>query len=135
MEQDVEKKIRNAMRSYFRMNLLSQSEVAKRIGVNKQTISNHFTGRRKITEKMARSYSEAFGFDVPFLLTGRGNLLGEEEKPKTGKTISHTDSGLDAFLESLPENPEDAVEVLVEKLKEVNTKMEVYREVALYGMR
>ena len=50
---------------------------ADRIGTTKQTVSNQMTGKRRFSNEMAKKYSDAFGYSLPWLLFGEGDMFKE----------------------------------------------------------
>ena len=50
---------------------------ADRIGTTKQTISNQLTGKRRFSQNMAKKFSDAFGYSLPWLLFGEGEMFSD----------------------------------------------------------
>ena len=68
-------RIAREIKDYLVDNGLTMTEVATRLGCSQQAVSNQLSGR-KIGENVARKWAEAFGFDLVYLMTGEGALLG-----------------------------------------------------------
>lgn len=74
--ESVHEKIAKEIKDYLAAEGLTMTEVASRLGCSQQAVSNQLSGR-KIGENVARKWAEVFGFDVVYLMTGEGRLLGE----------------------------------------------------------
>lgn len=70
--------IAREIKDYLVANGLTMTEVANRLGCSQQAVSNQLSGR-KIGENVARKWAEAFGFDLVYLMTGEGSLMGKQE--------------------------------------------------------
>lgn len=73
-----EQQVAATMRAFLSENKISMSDAAARLGVSQQAVSNQLSGR-KIGPNVARSWAEAFGFRVEYLLTGEGPALETED--------------------------------------------------------
>lgn len=58
---------------------LNQREAAARIGIMPQALGNYIKGERNFGVAMAQKWSDAFGFNVTWLLTGEGPVLKEQD--------------------------------------------------------
>ena len=52
-----------------------QKDVCAATGMGVGTLSNILSGRFQISKNAARKLAEAYGFSIPFLITGEGQLL------------------------------------------------------------
>ena len=64
-----------ALRMYFTEKNIKSIEVAEKIGVSKGTISNILNGKYAIGKDLASKLSEVYGFDLGYLLSGKGSLF------------------------------------------------------------
>ena len=60
----------------FKMKGLTHEMAASRLGCSKQTVSNQISGKKKFSLKSAQKYAETFGYNLEFLLFGKGELNG-----------------------------------------------------------
>ena len=65
----------DALRAYFEKNGIAQKEVCEALGLASGTLSNLLAGRYQISKKVARRFSDVYGFSLPFLITGEGDLV------------------------------------------------------------
>lgn len=63
-----------SLRAWFKLKKMSQNEIAKTLGVTPATVSNLLTGRSTFGKLAAEKWSQAFGLNTVFLLTGEGKL-------------------------------------------------------------
>lgn len=73
--EDIHVKIAREIKDYLVEKGLTMTEVAARLGCSQQAVSNQLSGR-KIGENVARKWAEEFGFNVVYLMTGEGSLIG-----------------------------------------------------------
>lgn len=78
------------VRKYFIINHIKQVEVAEKINLDKTTLSNILAGRRKFNEEIATALADAYGFDVAYLLTGRGSLVPSRPSRSAGDINNST---------------------------------------------
>ncbi len=78
-------KIAREIKDYLVEKGITMTEVAARLGCSQQAVSNQLSGR-KIGENVARKWSDAFGFDLIYLMTGEGSLFTKETKQETVMT-------------------------------------------------
>lgn len=76
------KKITNDVRAYFAQENMTMAQVAERLGVTPPAVTNQLNGRI-FSSKMARKYADEFGFNMEYLLTGKGALLATETPGRT----------------------------------------------------
>lgn len=69
--------VENAIMSFMRSNLFTVDDLAKRIGVSGIEVTE--TIALGFTEESAKRWSDTFGFDKDFLLTGNGQLIPSKE--------------------------------------------------------
>lgn len=74
---ETSKKIAREVKAYLDERDITLAEVAERMGVSQQAVSNQLSGR-KIGESVARKWADIFGFSVVYLMTGEGRLLQNE---------------------------------------------------------
>lgn len=65
----------DALREYFEKKGIMQKDVCAATGMGVGTLSNILSGRFQISKNAARKLAEAYGFSIPFLITGEGQLL------------------------------------------------------------
>lgn len=63
-----------SLRAWFKSKKMRQNEIAKTLGVTPATVSNLLTGRSTFGKLAAERWSQAFGLNAVFLLTGEGKL-------------------------------------------------------------
>lgn len=76
---ETSKKIARDIKTYLEDRDITMAEVAERMGVTQQAVSNQLSGR-KIGENVARKWSEVFGFSPLYLMTGQGSLIQDESE-------------------------------------------------------
>lgn len=76
------KQITNEVRAYFAQEQMTMAQVAERLGVTPPAVTNQLNGR-PFSAKMAHKYASEFGFDVEYLLTGKGTLFASDAAPAT----------------------------------------------------
>lgn len=67
-------KIGNELKAYFLKENLSQEEIARTLNVSQQYISSLLNGK-PFGKNTARKWSEAFGFNPAWLVTGEGSMF------------------------------------------------------------
>ena len=70
----------------FKRQRITHQKAAEKIGTSKQTISNQISGKKRFSQSMAKKFSDAFGYSIPWL------LFGEGEKYKEGYVSFVTDA-------------------------------------------
>lgn len=65
----------DALRAYFEKNGITQKEVCEALGLASGTLSNLLAGRYQISKRVARRMSDIYGFSLPFLIAGEGELV------------------------------------------------------------
>ena len=63
-----------SLRAWFKSKKMRQTAIAKTLGVTPATVSNLLTGRSTFGKLAAERWSQAFGLNAVFLLTGEGKL-------------------------------------------------------------
>jgi plasmid maintenance system antidote protein VapI len=58
----------------FKVKGLTHETAASQLGCSKQTVSNQISGKKKFSLKTAQRYDETFGYNLEFLLFGKGEL-------------------------------------------------------------
>lgn len=71
--------IGKALAEYFKSQGITQSEVAKRLGVSQPCIGQLFSGKNSFGKNNARKWANEFGFNASFLITGEGALFPVDE--------------------------------------------------------
>jgi len=71
-------KIAREIKDYLVDKGITMTEVASRLGCSQQAVSNQLSGR-KIGENVARKWADEFGFNLVYLMTGEGTLVGSGE--------------------------------------------------------
>ena len=62
----------------FKVKGLTHETAASQLGCSKQTVSNQISGKKKFSLKTAQRYAETFGYNLEFLLFGKGELNGTQ---------------------------------------------------------
>lgn len=70
--------VEDAIRLYMRANALSESDLAKRLGITQAGVNSVL--RRGFGVTVAKKWAEKLGFNVEFLTTGEGQLMKEVER-------------------------------------------------------
>ena len=81
----------------FKVKGLTHEAAASRLGCSKQTVSNQISGKKKFSLKSAQKYAETFGYNLEFLLFGKGELNGSQ----------HMTSVIDIEPKTSDEEPSD----------------------------
>ena len=63
----------------FKVKGLTHEAAASRLGCSKQTVSNQISGKKKFSLKSVQKYAETFGYNLKFLLFGKGELNGSQQ--------------------------------------------------------
>ena len=63
----------------FKVKGLTHEAAACQLGCSKQTVSNQISGKKKFSLKSAQKYAEVFGYNLEFLLFGKGELNGSQQ--------------------------------------------------------
>ena len=63
----------------FKVKGLTHETAASQLGCGKQTVSNQISGKKKFSLKTAQKYAETFGYNLEFLLFGKGELNGSQQ--------------------------------------------------------
>ena len=74
-----------AMRDYFDSRGMKFKDVAEILGISPTTISNILSGHDSLGKKRSKMFADAFGFDISFLITGKGELF--PQRPAIKQTI------------------------------------------------
>ena len=84
-------KIIGEMRNFFRINGITQTDIAEALGKKQSYVSGVLTGKVGISPQMAQALSEEYGFNTEFLLYGDGSLTnnsGNINIKSSGSTIN-----------------------------------------------
>lgn len=76
----------DALREFFEKNGILQKDVCEATGMGSGTLSNILSGRFQISKNAARKLNAVYGFSIPFLITGEGELI-----PPGGVSIRRVD--------------------------------------------
>ena len=76
----------DALREFFEKNGILQRDVCEATGMKSGTVSNILSGRFQISKNAARKLAQIYGFSIPFLITGDGDLI-----PPGGVSIRRVD--------------------------------------------
>lgn len=72
--------ISEKLTGYFKSQGITQEEIADRLGVSQQYVSRLLTGKTAFGKKQAQKFSEIWGLQPSWLLTGEGNMMKSEAK-------------------------------------------------------
>lgn len=99
------------MAKYFASHGIKNRQIAERLGLTDQTISNMLKGRDSLGKKRCAQLAEAYGFDLNFLITGEGSLFPTQSvgngaivnggKVEGGINVTATNAALQAENERL----------------------------------
>jgi len=64
-----------AVKQYFFANGIKQADITEKIGAEQSTVSNLLAGRRPFNRKWSQKLHDAYGFSIPFLMLGVGELF------------------------------------------------------------
>lgn len=70
------KNIGEELKSYFKEKGITQEEIAKKLGVSQAYVNALFNNSKNFGKKQAEKWNKLFGISVNFLLTGEGNICG-----------------------------------------------------------
>ena len=73
------------VRIYFYNRGIALQDVAAQLGISKQALSNLLSARGTISKKKAARFHELYGFSEAYLLTGQGELFGDETETEAGE--------------------------------------------------
>lgn len=73
------KRVCDTIKAWLRQNEMTMSDMADKLGVGLSAVTNQLNNR-KFGRNNADKYSKQFGFSIPFLLTGEGDLFGEVQE-------------------------------------------------------
>ena len=98
----------------FKVKGLTHETAAGQLGCSKQTVSNQISGKKKFSLKTAQKYAETFGYNLEFLLFGKGELNGSS-------------SGLISVDEvpSVRDSDECSTSISVKQLKQIRNLLRV----------
>lgn len=68
-----------SLRAWIKSNKMRQNAMAKALGVTPTTVNNLLTGRTAFGKLTAEKWSQVFGLNADFLLTGKGELKIKEK--------------------------------------------------------
>lgn len=69
------KYIADLLADYFREQGITQDAIAQRLGVSQQYVSGLLSGKKSFGKKQAQRFSEIWGIQPSWLLTGEGEML------------------------------------------------------------
>lgn len=73
----------DALRDYIKINRIKQIELAELLGISQTTVSNLLSGRYTMSNEHCEKLAERYGFDLLFLLTGKGELFAEAKPARS----------------------------------------------------
>lgn len=76
------------MANYFASHGIRNRQIAEKLGLSDQIISNILKGRDSLGKKRCTQFADAYGFDLHFLLTGEGTLLSPSQKVENGAIVN-----------------------------------------------
>ena len=81
------------LKKYFRVQGMSQTEIAEKLQTSQQQVSQLLNGKRAFGARTAQAWSDAFGFRVNWLRTGEGPMF---DTP----TVQNNTAGGDMIINS-----------------------------------
>lgn len=76
--------ISEQLKEYFKLNGISQKEIAVQLGVTQGYVALMLNGRQPFGRAAAKKWQEAFGLNASWLMTGDGPMLVEERDGLSG---------------------------------------------------
>ena len=83
--------IGKTLREYFDAQGITQQSIANTMGVSKAYVNRLFTGKAKFGKEAAEKWSNQFGLQKSWLLTGEGPMLlpaSDSDKPSSSSIIN-----------------------------------------------
>lgn len=117
-----------AVNADFKLQGLTHADAAKKLGVERRSVSNQLSGKRPFAKKGALLYAKVFGYDETFLLFGTGELRSGQKQPSAAETLvsryaGRMDSGLFKELYEVYSKL-DSLEAKLREAQEANQSME-----------
>lgn len=73
---EVAKRLKESMRNEG----IRQADLAKELGISASTLSGHLDGKKYISPEVASVLADRHGYNIEFLVAGRGRLFGSQER-------------------------------------------------------
>ena len=73
---------------YFAANGIKNRQIAEKLGLSDQVISNLLKGRDSLGKKRCVQLVDAYGFDLNFLITGEGSLFPSSQSVGNGAIVN-----------------------------------------------
>lgn len=77
-------KVHEALQEYFKDKQISQVAIAEALGVTKAYVNALLSGRQNFGKRQAEIWSEKFGLNKAWLLTGEGEMIADNDEPERG---------------------------------------------------
>lgn len=81
------KEVARAIKAWLEDNGYTMIMVAEKLGTSPQAASNAIAGNRYFGRTLALKWSEAFGFNPTYLMTGDGTLIGNAPRSEDGNVL------------------------------------------------
>lgn len=81
------KEMARAVKAWLDANGYTLARVAELFNSSPQAVSNSLSGDRYLGRNLAKKWSEAFGFNPTYLMTGEGTLMGETPTGDDGNVL------------------------------------------------
>lgn len=123
--------IGKTLREYFDAQGITQQSIANTMGVSKTYINRLFTGKAKFGKEAAEKWSNQFGLQKSWLLTGEGPMLAPASDHPSSSSIVNGPHGTQAVGDGARAvNGEGAGKCLEKSLEIIREQQETIRRQA-----
>ena len=124
-------KVIGEMRNFFRINGITQTDIAEALGKKQSYVSGVLTGKIGISPQMAQALSEEYGFNNEFLLYGDGSLTNNSGNIciKSDRSTINANTGICSGACS-SDNDEMIMKLLNELIEERKLNRELLEKLA-----
>lgn len=70
-------RVSDSLKSFFKSNKIMQEQIASKLGCSQAYVSGVLSGKRELGRKSVEKWSEVFGFNKVWLLTGEGDMFDD----------------------------------------------------------
>lgn len=125
--------IGRTLREYFDAQGMTQQSIANTMGVSKAYVNRLFTGKAKFGKEAAEKWSNQFGLQKSWLLTGEGPMLApasESDQPPSSSIVNGPHSSQAVGEGARAVNGEGAGKCLEKSLEIIREQQETIRRQA-----